>query len=73
MKIFLFFRDKPAQLIVDAFWRNKLQLRFVPQNSLKSSIWDELRPSVLESNIYGSGMYIVRTRITRMERILLLT
>ena len=35
-------------------------------------IWNELRPSYLESNVYGNKMYIIRTKIMVTDEMLLL-
>lgn len=72
-KIFLYFSHKNAEILVDAFWHNRLQLKHIYVPNLSYKVWNELRPSYLESNTYGSGMYIIRKRITVTERMLLLT
>ena len=71
-KIFLFLRHDNASILIDAFWRNRLTLRHIYVPKLSRKIWDELRPSRLESNVYGKGMYILRTKILITEKMLLL-
>ena len=72
-KIFYFLRDNNASILIDAFWKNKLSLTHIYVPRLSRKIWDELRPSRLESNVYGDGMYILRKKILVTERMLLLT
>lgn len=72
-KIFSYLTHNNASILVDAFWKNKLNLRHIYFPKLSLKIWNELRPSNLESNVYGSGMYIIRTKMQMMEKILLLT
>lgn len=72
-KIFLYLSHRNAEILVDAFWHNKLQLKHIYVPKLSYKVWNELRPSYLESNTYGSGMYIIRKRITVTEKMLLLT
>ena len=72
-KIFSYLTHNNASILVDAFWKNKLNLRHIYFPKLSLKIWNELRPSNLESNVYGSGMYIIRTKMSMMEKILLLT
>lgn len=72
-KIFSYLTHNNASILVDAFWKNKLNLRHIYFPKLSLKIWNELRPSYLESNVYGSGMYIIRTKMQMMEKILLLT
>lgn len=71
-KIFLFLTHNNASILVDAFWKNKLKLRHIYFPKLSHKIWNELRPSYLERNVYGSGMYILRTNIRVTEKMLLL-
>lgn len=72
-KIFLFFRHNNANILIKAFWENRLNLRHIYVPKLSRKIWNELRPSRLESNVYGNGMYILRTKILVTEKMLLLT
>ena len=72
-KIFSFLTHNNASILVNAFWANKLYLRHICLPKLTLKIWNELRPSNLESNVYGSNMFIVRTKILTTEKILLLT
>ena len=72
-KIFLFFRHNNATILIDAFWRNRLNLRHIYVPKLSKKIWNQLRPSRLESNVYGNAMYILRTKISITEKMLLLT
>ena len=71
-KIFLFLRHNNANILVNAFCKNKLNLRhiYVPRVSYK--IWNELRPSRLESNVYGNEMYIMRNKLLVTEEMILL-
>ena len=72
-QIFLFLRHPNANILLDAFWENRLSLRHIYVPKLSRKIWDELRPSRLESNVYGNGMYILRKKILITEKMLLLT
>ena len=72
-KIFSYLTHNNASILVDAFWTNKLNLKHIYFPCLSLKIWNELRPSYLESNVYGSGMYIIRTKIMVTEKMLLLT
>lgn len=71
--IFSFLTHDNASILVDAFWKNKMNLRHIYFPKLPLKIWNELRPSYLESNVYGSGMYIIRTKIILTEKLLLLS
>lgn len=72
-KVFLFLRHPNASILLDAFWENRLSLRHIYVPKLSRKIWNELRPSRLESNVYGNGMYILRKKILITEKMLLLT
>ncbi len=72
-KIFSFLRHNHADMLVDAFWKNKLHLRHIYFPELSHKLWNELRPSYLQSNVYGSGIYIIRSRVLVTEKMLLLT
>jgi hypothetical protein len=72
-KIFSFLTHNTASILVDAFWKNKLNLKHIYFPKLSHKVWNELRPSYLESNVYGSGMYIIRTKIRITEKLLLLS
>lgn len=72
-RIFSFLTHNNASILVDAFWKNKLNLKHIYFPKLSLKLWNELRPSYLESNVYGSGMYIIRTKIILTEKILLLS
>ena len=69
--IFSYMRNIEAYLLINAHFTNRLFLKHVRKHKTKEFIWNELRPSLLESNIYGSGMYIVRSNINIAERLLL--
>lgn len=71
-KIFSFLSHQSASILVDAFWKNKLKLRHIYVPKLPYKIWNELRPSYLESNVYGNKMYIIRTKILVTDEMLLL-
>jgi len=70
-KIFSFFRHKNASILIEAFWLNKLNLKHIYLPKLSHLIWNELSPSHLERNVYGSNMYIIRTKMLQTEKILL--
>tara|TARA_Y100000389_G_C17457772_1_gene519364 strand:+ start:1005 stop:1265 length:261 start_codon:yes stop_codon:yes gene_type:complete len=71
-KIFLYCRHNNAQLILDAFIKNKLILKYIPKYKSAHHIWYDLRPSRIGSDVYGgNGMYIKRYKIEIMERMLL--
>ena len=73
-RIFLYCRHYNAELILNAFIKNKLTLKYIPIYKTTDKIWHDLRPSILGSNVYGgNGMYIARNKIDIMEKILLLT
>ena len=72
-KIFSYLTHNNASILADAFWTNKLNLKHIYFPKLSLKIWNELRPSYLESNVYGSGMYIIRTKILITEKMLLLS
>jgi|TARA_B110000114_G_scaffold146790_1_gene156342 hypothetical protein len=71
--IFSFLSHNNASILIDAFWTDGLNLRHICFPKLSLKIWNELRPSYLESNVYGSGMHIIRTKILIGEKMLLLT
>jgi len=72
-KIFSFLTHNTASILVNAFWNNELYLNHIYFPKLSHKVWNELRPSYLESNVYGSGMYIIRTKIRITEKLLILT
>lgn len=72
-KFFSYLTHNNASILVDAFWTNNLNLKHIYFPYLSLKIWNELRPSYLESNVYGSGMYIIRTKLMVSEKMLLLT
>lgn len=72
-KIFFFLRHPNSSILLDAFWESRLHLNHIYVPKLSRKIWDELRPSRLESNVYGNGMYILRKKILITEKMLLLT
>lgn len=72
-KIFSYMRHNNANILIEAFWKRGLNLNHIYFPKLQHKIWNELRPSFLESNVYGNGMYIVRTKMLSTEKMLLLT
>lgn len=68
-KIFSFLRHSNAQIIIDAFWGNQLSLKYVDRKQTNIKIWNELRPLALGSNVYGSGMCIIRNKINLAEKL----
>tara|TARA_B100001094_G_C17691663_1_gene558304 strand:- start:21 stop:284 length:264 start_codon:yes stop_codon:yes gene_type:complete len=70
-RILTYMQNKEAFILINAHFVNKLVLTHVPKHKTKKYIWHDLRPSILESNVYGTGMYIVRTKISIVEGLLL--
>lgn len=71
-KIFYYLRHPNSEILIKAFKKNLLNLTYIPQFKIKREIWFELRPSNIGSNVYGSGMYILRNKIPITEKLLLL-
>lgn len=76
-RIFSFLSHQTASIFVDAFRKNKLKLKHIYVPKVPYKIWRELRPLTLESNVYGSKMYIIRyiirTKLMMTEEALLLS
>jgi hypothetical protein len=71
-KIFYYLRHPNSEILINAFKKNLLNLTYVSHHKIKREIWLELRPSNIGSNVYGSGMYILRNKIPIIEKLLLL-
>ncbi len=70
-RILTYMQNKEAFILINAHMVNRLNLKHVPKHKTKKFIWYDLRPSLIQSNVYGSGMYIVRSKISMAERLLL--
>lgn len=71
-KIFYYLRHPTSEILIKAFKKNLLNLTYISQFKTNHRVWFELRPSNIGSNIYGSGMYILRIKIPITEKLLLL-
>ena len=71
-KIFYYLRHPNSEILIKAFKKNLLNLTYISQFKTNHQVWFELRPSNIGSNIYGSGMYILRIKIPITEKLLLL-
>lgn len=70
-RIFTYMQNKEAFILIHAHMVNRLVLKHVPKHKTTDSIWYYLRPSSIQSSVYGSGMYIVRSKLSIVEKLLL--
>ena len=65
-------RTKCAELIINAYEKRQLRLRYVREYDMKNKrVWYELSPTSLGSYIYGNNMFICRDNIWLTENLCL--